>query len=105
MPKRADEVKPLHPTFHSYINQRGFDPLSEKGVNKNKMAVRYLPAVVVLIMILLILVLSDDLSAAIHTAVRAYLMGSLVLTALRADRQSRSLELPYVGSSLHFTSM
>ena len=50
-------------------------------------------------------VLDDDLSALIHAAVEAYLMGSLILAALGADRKRRSLELPNVGSSLHFTSM
>ena len=50
-------------------------------------------------------VLDDDLSALIHAAVEAYLMGSLILTALGANGQSGSLELPNIGSSLHFTSM
>ena len=72
---------------------------------KNKRATGNIPPAAVVQKIRLVLVYSDDLSAVVFAAVGADSMGSLILTALRADRQSRSLELPYVGSSLHFTSM
>ena len=80
-------------------------PTSQRVSPKNKRATGNIPPAAIVQKIRLVLVYSDDLSAVVFAAVGADSMGSLILTALRADRQSRSLELPYVGSSLHLTSM